>query len=143
MSLDAVQTQVLTAADIERLGTETKATFIESLPGIVATYIGLVRASGDAETMRKAAELGFKVHGGIVEEKKNASSLPMVNIVIDMTRGTMQMTQTQAAEQADSQDIIELQEAFDLLDAQRRSTASAAATDFLSLLPLIADSPSA
>jgi hypothetical protein len=122
----------LSRADIERLGTETKHAFIEALPNIVSEYINAVRISDDPETMRKAAELGFRVHGGIIEEKKATSNLPTVNVVIDMTRGTVQLTQSEAA---DPQDIIELNEAFDALDSQRAQARSDEATDFLKLLP--------
>ena len=125
----------LSQSDIERLGTETKHAFIEALPGIVSDYIQQVRASDDPETMRKAAELGFRVHGGIIEEKKLNSNLPTVNVVIDMSRGTVELSQSAVA--SDPQDIIELNEAFDALDAQRVRAESDDATEFLKLLPLV------
>lgn len=125
----------LTPAEFAELGSRTRETFVESLPQLTESYLDLVRTSGDAETYRKALELGFKTHGAIIEERKGSANLPSINVTIDMSAGRMHIAAT-SQDITPQQDIVELEEMFDQLVAQRKQTKSEEATEFLNFLPV-------
>lgn len=101
-------TPKLTSAEAKALTDGALDTFAEALPNLVVDYLDIVRASEDAETMRRAIELAAKLRG-IAAEKQSQVYLPTVNITFG---AGMHLTATRAqSEVIDiTPDLVELEE---------------------------------
>lgn len=96
----------LTAAEAKALTDGALDTFATSLPDLVVDYLRIVRASEDAETMRRAIELAGKLRG--IAAEKQTIHLPTVNISFG---AGMVISSKPAVEVVDSaSDVIELEE---------------------------------
>lgn len=100
----------LTPAEAKELTDGALDTFAESLPDLVVDYLKIVRASEDAETMRRAIELAGKLRG-IAAEKQNQQNLPVVHISFGAGMVAQVSTISARGEDVDTaSEVIELAE---------------------------------